>query len=371
MNALVPSKLLSIDTSQFANATPDTWAQAIAATFRMSVDAILMTGRLLVEAKAALPHGSFIAMVDTKLPFHKRTAQMLMAIGEDARLTETNHGSLLPPHWRTLYELTRLDDDTLAARFADGTIRPEMERSEVIQGRLEARRDERLGEMRQLASNPLALPAGPFAAGIADPPWENPDAPIGFNERHYRAKYPTMSPAEIAAMPVGGMFAATAFLALWITRHHLARGSHIVVLTSWGFEANTIQTWDKEWIGLGNGYVRDRTEHIVLATRGQPPAPVASLRPDSLFAQRRSPKHSEKPLLHPQIEKWFPDMSYVELFARGNPRRNWTMWGNQAPDGEVLTIDHDPNESLTNQDHEDLPGTFRSGVGFWAEDAVS
>ncbi len=117
-----------------AATTPDQWAAEISACWRQSVEAIIQTGRLIAAAKEALPHGEFTAMIESQLPFTARTAQRLMAIGTDARLTNPTHVSLLPPSWGTLYELTTLDDEQLEAKFADGTIRPDMERREVING---------------------------------------------------------------------------------------------------------------------------------------------------------------------------------------------------------------------------------------------
>jgi hypothetical protein len=38
-----------------------------------------------------------------------------MKIARDQRLSDVAHGPLLPPSWRTLYELTKLDD----AQYAD------------------------------------------------------------------------------------------------------------------------------------------------------------------------------------------------------------------------------------------------------------
>jgi N6-adenosine-specific RNA methylase IME4 len=199
------------------------------------------------------------------------------------------------------------------------------------------RREDRRAQMRELAANPLLLPQGPFACGVADPPWENPDAPMGHTDRHYRQHYGTMTPHEIATFRDGEsraiceIFAPTAFLALWVTRHILAVGAHIEVVRLWGFEPKTVVTWDKQVVGLGNGFTRDVTEHIVFATRGTPAAPSAEQRVASLFEERKSGKHSEKPDW-PQkcIEMWFPEMSYVELFARSG-RDNWTVWGNEAP----------------------------------------
>ena len=84
------------------------WASRISARWQDSVDAILDVGRLLIEAKGELPHGQWLKMFDGReVPFGKRTAQMLIKVSLDARLTNTKHASLLPNSWFTLYELTR------------------------------------------------------------------------------------------------------------------------------------------------------------------------------------------------------------------------------------------------------------------------
>jgi hypothetical protein len=50
-----------------------------------------------------LDHGEFVAMVEADLPFHERTARMLMAIGSDERIAKRKHVAALPPSWGTLY----------------------------------------------------------------------------------------------------------------------------------------------------------------------------------------------------------------------------------------------------------------------------
>lgn len=108
------------------------WAARISACWQASVKAILEVGRLLKAAKDALPHGEFGAMCDTDLPFGTRTAEMLMAIAADPRLTNPKHVSLLPSHWGTLYELTKLTDEQFEKGIETGTITPELERKRVI-----------------------------------------------------------------------------------------------------------------------------------------------------------------------------------------------------------------------------------------------
>lgn len=116
-------------------AAAEDFATRISASWQKSVEAIFETGRLIAQAKDALPHGDFTAMIEGQLPFGARTAQMLMKVATDQRLTNPKHASHLPPSWATLYELTKLDDDTLTRRIKEGTIRPDMQRRDVsVQG---------------------------------------------------------------------------------------------------------------------------------------------------------------------------------------------------------------------------------------------
>jgi hypothetical protein len=107
------------------------WAARITAAWRKTREMIIETGQLLIEAKAALPHGEFLFMIECDLPFGARTAQMLMKIGADERLTDAKHVSHLPSSWGTLYELTKQPDAQFQAGLSTGEIHPEMERHEV------------------------------------------------------------------------------------------------------------------------------------------------------------------------------------------------------------------------------------------------
>ena len=107
------------------------WAKKITAAWQSSLQGILETCRLLSAAKDKLDHGQFEKMIDNELPFGPSTTQRLMKIGRDKRLTNPAHGPLLPPSWRTLYELTKLSDAEFYAMLADGRIRPDMERDEA------------------------------------------------------------------------------------------------------------------------------------------------------------------------------------------------------------------------------------------------
>lgn len=118
---------------------PEYWAERIRKKLGESAQNVIDAGRLLIEAKAKVGHGNFERMfldhddpVSDPLPFSIRYAQMLMAIGNsNCWVSKANHGSLLPPSPRTLYELSRLPEDLAVAAIEDGRINPAMERREA------------------------------------------------------------------------------------------------------------------------------------------------------------------------------------------------------------------------------------------------
>lgn len=117
------SVMTAADTSEFVTRISAAWSR--------SVEAIFETGRLIAEAKAALPHGAFQRMIDSELPFGARTAQKLMRVARDKRLTSAGRVSSLPANWSTLSELTKLTDAALEAGFVSGAINPDMYRKDI------------------------------------------------------------------------------------------------------------------------------------------------------------------------------------------------------------------------------------------------
>jgi hypothetical protein len=120
--------------TQAPTSQPKSWeeyATAVSLHWGRAVDAIVETGRVLLEAKDALRHGAFQAMVRTKLPFNDATARKLMAIARHHVISNRSHVSALPPSWGTLYALTKVPDGKLLAGIRDGTINPKLERKHV------------------------------------------------------------------------------------------------------------------------------------------------------------------------------------------------------------------------------------------------
>jgi N6-adenosine-specific RNA methylase IME4 len=297
------------------------WAERITAAWRSTVEGIFAVGRLLSEAKDELAHGDFEAMIEADLPFKPSTARRLMIISSDERLSNRAHVHALPPHWGTLYELTKLPDNVFHAKLAAGQIWPEMQRKDVAH---DGRREERLEE---IAKGNRDLPTGlRYPIIYADPPWRYEHPPIGASNRSIENHYPTMTLEEICALPVSELAADDALLYLWATAPKLAEC--ILVLEAWGFAYRTNLVWVKDKIGMGY-HARNQHELLLVAKRGSIPPPAPGDRVSSVIHADRT-EHSAKPaIFYELIERWYPSLPKIELFSRA-PRTGWAAWGNQA-----------------------------------------
>ncbi len=180
-----------------------------------------------------------------------------------------------------------------------------------------------------------------YRAIVADPPWEQPGGP-GFDGRGHASRvkrnatrplpYPTMSLAEIAALPIGDLAEADAHLYLWVTNRYV-RHSYALV-EGWGFSPSTLLTWAKAPMGLGLGgaYVQT-TEHILFARRGS----LSPLRRTDRtcwqwrrpYNEAGKPAHSRKPDGFLDVVEQVSPGPYVELFSR-RARLGWDTWGDQS-----------------------------------------
>lgn len=174
------------------------------------------------------------------------------------------------------------------------------------------------------------LPTGRYRTLVADPPW---CYEAFATKASANLQYPTMHPEEVAALEVATLAEDDAHLWLWTT-NALMEEAHRVV-RAWGFKPVTILTWCKRGPGVGN-YLRNNTEHAILATRGQPLTP--SDKPLSSWYQWSRARHSEKPeAFYALVEQVSPG-PYLELFAR-RPRENWSCWGNEVAMGLAVAVE--------------------------------
>jgi hypothetical protein len=114
---------------------PEDYVEAISRLWSRAQTAFLDIGRLLIRAKDLLPHGEYIASVEERLPFSGRTAYQLReaarwALEMDRRQTITL--DRLPGSYSTIYLLSTLDPSTLERAEAEGIVRPELRRAELI-----------------------------------------------------------------------------------------------------------------------------------------------------------------------------------------------------------------------------------------------
>lgn len=168
---------------------------------------------------------------------------------------------------------------------------------------------------------------------VADPPWRVHQPPAlvttgrGFPKAgpNKALPYPTMSVAEIMALPVASIASTDAHLYLWTINRFVDQAYNVV--RAWGFKPSTLLVWCKPPRGLGaGGAYALTTEFCLFARRGK--GAYESRHVSSWFQWPRG-KHSEKPdAMLDLIERVSPG-PYVELFAR-RERIGWDSWGDES-----------------------------------------
>ncbi len=175
----------------------------------------------------------------------------------------------------------------------------------------------RLVALSETVTRVRTLPTGRYDAIVVDPPWPG-DTTV---------PYPTMTVAEITDLPIPALAADDCLLWLWTTnatiRHALS------CIDAWGFREKSMATWVKNMWSTGT-FLRGRTEHCILATRGKPRVLVTD---QTTVIEGPARQHSRKPEeFYTLVESLCPGPK-VELFARVR-REGWDCWG-----GEVDTFD--------------------------------
>lgn len=171
-----------------------------------------------------------------------------------------------------------------------------------------------------------------FSVIYADPPWAYRVWSKKDAGRTAASQYPTMSIAEIRALPVGGIAAADCALFLWATAPMLPDAFDVI--RAWGFTYQTVAfCWAKQnqkspgWFtGMGH-WTRANAEWCLLATKGSPRRAAADV-PQLIAAPRRA--HSQKPdETRQRIVQLMGNLPRVELFAR-QATPGWQVWGNEV-----------------------------------------
>ncbi|GIX48942.1 MAG: DNA methyltransferase [Candidatus Tectimicrobiota bacterium] len=171
---------------------------------------------------------------------------------------------------------------------------------------------------------------GRFGTILADPPWRFTNRTGKMAPEHRRlARYPTLTLADILALPVAELALPQSHLYLWVPNALLREG--LEVMERWGFTYKTTLVWykvrrdggpDRRGVGF---YFRNVTELVLFGTRGNLRTLAPGRRQANIIVSRKR-EHSRKPdELYDVIERCSPG-PYLELFAR-QLRPGWTQWG--------------------------------------------
>jgi N6-adenosine-specific RNA methylase IME4 len=180
--------------------------------------------------------------------------------------------------------------------------------------------------------------AGRFGTLLADPPWrfQNRTGKMAPEHRRLR-RYPTMTVAQIAALPVGSLGRSRSHLYLWAPNALVAEG--LEVMKAWGYTYKTNLVWykvrkDGGPDGRGVGfYFRNVTELLLFGVRGRLRTSSPGRRQVNIVLDRKR-EHSRKPEgFYELIEQCSPG-PYLELFAR-HRRAGWVQWGDELNTAKI------------------------------------
>ncbi len=170
------------------------------------------------------------------------------------------------------------------------------------------------------------LPDKRYGVILADPEWRfEPYSLETGMDRAADNHYPTSSTDEICKRDVASIAADDCVLFLWATVPMLPDA--LRVAAAWGFTYKSHFIWAKDRVGTGY-WSRNRHEVLIVATRGNPPAPAPGEQWASVI-DAKVRRHSEKPdVFYELIEAYFPNLPKIELNARAR-RAGWDSWGNE------------------------------------------
>jgi N6-adenosine-specific RNA methylase IME4 len=169
---------------------------------------------------------------------------------------------------------------------------------------------------------------------VADPPWHYDGFGIGRAPKGcevWSAKTPlpyvTMTPTEIAALPVASLAENDAHLYLWTTNRYLPDAFDVV--KSWGFRYSTPLVWAKTPMPtMIGGAFRPSAEFVLFCRRGKLPALRREVTQWWNWP-RQGHNHSRKPEAFLDLVESMSPGPYLEMFARRN-RLGWDTWGDEA-----------------------------------------
>lgn len=181
----------------------------------------------------------------------------------------------------------------------------------------------------------IPFPNRQYSIIYADPPWEYKESGGG-HRGTAGLPYETMSPEEIAALPVQSISTDSTILYLWVTDPKLPVA--LDVMGRWGFQYKGISyVWvksnrksDSDFWGMGY-YSRKNAEFVLLGVRKNTVRTIKPLvRNSHQIVHSPVREHSRKPdEVRDEIVRVCGDLPRIELFAR-QKFSGWDSWGNEV-----------------------------------------
>jgi len=223
-----------------------------------------------------------------------------------------------------------------------------------------ARHYQRQRKGEAIAAKKPGLPGRLFPIVLIDVPRaSNSYDEVTGSEKAPTNHYPCMSFRELLDFPINDFAAPDCVIGYWSTAASLL--DDLEILAEWGFVAfrprgvdgrllrdpageplgpvgggkyGSQQVWHKQRVGNKTGmgrWFRDQHEFLLFARRGNIPAPLPGTQSVSCFDAEFA-GHSVKPhdFVRGWIDRCWPEMAKIEIFARGEAPAGWTFWGNQA-----------------------------------------
>lgn len=185
------------------------------------------------------------------------------------------------------------------------------------------RRERKAIEVRRAVS----LPDAKYRVLYADPPWAYRDkadagaVQAGGVEPHY----PTLTIAQLCALPIPTIVEADAVLFLWVTSPLLFESA--AVIDAWDFTYKASFVWDKIRHNMGH-YNSVRHEFLLVCTRGSCTPDHAELF-DSVQSIEKTTHSTKPPEFRRLIDTLYPYGKRLELFARERVE-GWDTYGYEA-----------------------------------------
>lgn len=171
-----------------------------------------------------------------------------------------------------------------------------------------------------------------FDVILMDPPWVICNSNV---TRGVHIIYNQLEVNLIADMPLH-YIQTDGYVFMWVIASQFANG--VMMMKKWGYKIVATLNWIKisrygKYCPSHGYYVQHNKETLIIGVKGNPPAEMDHEAFESCLVQQRGVRQSHKPTeLYEMIEKMFPGMMYLEIFARPhNLRSGWVSLGIELP----------------------------------------